>query len=326
MGGIYNTKTSTLLCENSFKVSGNVRDIGWISKDKLYILDDKSVNYFIMINDECIRVGSDYHNIKELTNVNKTHIQNNTFTLYPYRFKGSIEIEHLTLRDITEDTILIYKEFAKINKLLKADFEKRALKSIDKLVDTQYLNLKAYHRNNISAANNASAYISYFLARYIKRHKDFDDDLYDSFRVYLVYAYWNGYFNQAKEMTEYMKSLSISQKKFKDLISLSDAMYLLFIGKGKGYDILFDMQPITKKLKGDIKIFTIYKTPFSKNIDKLVASLDMKKSEFGENKELKNKATIFFDKDGNKIVDSKKVEQKAVPKASKKSDAIKLLD
>ncbi|WP_458700420.1 hypothetical protein ACKGJI_11305 [Sulfurospirillum sp. 1307] len=317
-GGIYNTKTSQLLCKNFFDIDGKVRNIGWLRDDLLYVLSDKCINYYVLEDEDCIKVGTDYHGIKELNSVNKVQLENNTLILD--------KKEKIDLRVINQDTVAIYRAFDKISKLLRAGFEKRGLRTIDRLVDTQYKNLKVYHQNNIKVEKNKPAYTSYYLAKNIKKCNSLDENLYDYFRVYLVYAYWNGYYEQAKEMTEYIKSLKISQKKFKDLISLSDAMYLICIGKDEGYDILFDMQPISKELKSAVEVFTRFQTPFSKNINKLIASLDMKKSEFGKNSVLNDRNNIFFDLNGNKITNGKKIEKKVLPETSKKSKAIKLLD
>jgi hypothetical protein len=327
-GGIFDVTTSKMICKDSFKINSNMRDIGWIDDANLYILSDTRINYFTISDEECIYVGHDSYGIKKFNKVNKVHLQDGVLTVYPDRKSGNIEIKEIKLKKITEDTIYIYKSFNKINKLLKADFEKRALKTIDKLVNTQSYNLELYPVGNIISKKNEPAYISYFVVRYIQKHKDFDEDLYRAFKIYIGHAYWNGYYKQAKEMTAYIKSLKISQKKFKDLINLSEAMYLICIGKDEGYDMLFDMQPISKKLKNYIRIITSYETPFNKNINKLIAALDMKKSEFGESTELEaqNKTTIFFDLNGNKITNGKNIETKVTPKANEKSNAIKLLD
>ncbi len=314
-GGVFDTKTSSMICKDGFKINGNLRDIGWINEKTLYILGDERLYHFAIEEDECIKVGSDKHGIKDFKKVDKSEIKGDILVVYKDKESEKIEIK---LKVITENTIKINKLLSKINKLIKASFEKRALKTIDKLIDTQYKNLNAYYGFEI----NGISYNSYFLVRYIKRHKNFDGNLYESFRIYMTYAYFGGYYKQANEMIKYMKSLKIPQKKFKDLITLSEALYLLSIGKDEGYDILFDMQPISKKLKRNMNGFTLFTTPFGKEIGKLAVALDMKESEFGKNSSTVDEFFIF-DIDGNKI---EKKEKKVAPKESKKSNAIKLLD
>ncbi|NOR57638.1 MAG: hypothetical protein GQ474_03860, partial [Sulfurimonas sp.] len=338
-GGIFDVKTSKLICKDSFEIDGDPVDIGWINDKTLYILGKYYINYFSIHDEECLSVGSDLHGIKKFDKANKIHLENGILTVYPDRKSSNIEIKDIKLREIDKDTIEIYSSFKKINKMLKAGFEKRALKSINKLIDTQSLNLNAYNRFNIKAQKNQPAYISYFssslLNKKITNSQEFDKDMYELFRTYVIYAYWNGYYQQAKESTKHMKDKLKLQKnmskelkkEFEDLISLSEAVYLICIGKDEGFDMLFDMQPISKKTKHDINLITIVKTPFSEDTDKLIAALDIKKEDLGSNDNDYKKTDFFFDMNGNKVT-SGKVNNKVQPKkkVSKKSEAIELLD
>jgi hypothetical protein len=338
-GGIFDVETSQIMCKDSFKVGGNLIDIGWIDDKTLYVLDDKALNYFVIEDEECLRVKSKNHYIKKLKKANKTYLEDGVLTVYPNRKSGKEEIKKIKLEQITEDIVEIHKSFIKINKLLNADFEKRALKTIDNLIDSKYKVIQKYQYNSINAKKNNAAYISYFLAKHLRKKlesgSELDGNVYEFYRVYMIYALWNGYYSQANELISYMKTRLKNhnnidakiEEKLKNLINLHEALFLICIGKDEdGYDKLFDMQPISKEIKTQIKILTIYQTPFSKNRDKLVAALDIKKSDLGENKELKNRATIFFDINENKITDGKKEKKKVFSKVSKKSEAIKLLE
>jgi hypothetical protein len=334
-GGIFDVETSQMMCKDSFKVAGSLIDIGWIDDKTLYVLDDKALNYFVIEDEECLRVKVKNHHIKKLKKVYKIHLEDGVLTVYPDRKSGKVEIKKIKLQQITEDIVEIHKSFIKINKLLNADFEKRALKTIDKLIDSKYKVIQKHQYNSINAKKNNAAYISYFLAKYLKKNMEsgsrLDGNVYEFYRVYMIYALWNGYYSQANELISYMKTHlknynnidAKTEDKLKNLINLHEALFLICIGKDEdGYDKLFDMQPISKEIKAQIKILTIYQTPFSENRDKLVAALDIKKSDLGEAKKPKKRVKIFFDIEGNKIIDDKK----EITEVSKKSEAIKLLE
>lgn len=338
IGGIYNTKLQKLVCKDYFKVDKDVVGIGWIDYNKAFVIDIKNIYYYAFEEDECIKVGQHAHIIKNLEKIYKTDIKNNTMTIHSKQ-KEKFAINKLELRNIDQDTINIYKSFKKINKMLNAGFEKRALKQIDNLIQKHYNKLQSYHYSNIDVEKNTDSYQAYFLAKQLLKKIENgvsfkNSDIYSLYFSYSFETIINGFPQAAYELTKHLKknmkkekSLEESTKrKYNDLFTLIEAVYLISIEKEEGYDLLFDLQPLSKKLKTSIYDLTNYQNSFSINKKKLMVALDLKEDEFGKNKKI-DMNKFSFDMYGNKIYKDKT--KNTLPQQKEKQikkEKIELLD
>lgn len=337
--GIYDISNDKTHCENLTSFS-NIKKVIWTKTDNIiYVINNKNVYPIVFKNNECFKMKSYSHKIKELEDskyTNKFIKNNDNLTVYSQNDYNT-KINSIELKEYTQNDIDIVKSVNKAAKLIDSGFESRGLKLIDKLA------VENYEWNAVTILKTKKytyAYDAYLASKHfnkrIKKSDEVSEDLLYAYRPFVGFASWYGYENLIPEIQKIFKQ-AVKTKKLYDKkiieehIAVSDATYLLSIDKDEeAYNLLFEHQPFTDLTKKYIADLTTCSSSLTKDTTKLSAATEIPKEKFQALECAKyDPYPFFFDINGNKVFkdeEPKKSKPKKKVEKTKTDEAIELLD
>jgi len=314
-GGIYDTKTNKLICENHNKRFKAEDQVGWLDEDEVFtqnIRKDQNdiYSFFTIYKDRCLLIDVN-SSIKEGDLVNPLN-QDKQTTNFLFNLLNAAKMYKAGFDEMAIDKMLALK--------------------VPSFKDYPYENPTIFVENNapIKSMQDLRPFINIFMFQEYNKQKLKDIDILFSSR-YIFRASLFGYKKAEKAAIDLFEKYLKENPNFntqdnKEALLVYKANYLLGIGKEKeGYNLLIANMPFQKSTRDLLLLYSGYQFPLMKDTKKLTYIFELEKSKLSKPYKF-NEPSQFIMPNGTILKKENKEKIETKKEKPKKKSSVELLD